>query len=122
MSNFSLDKTKDVCYSVITDKEKRREMMRKKKMVSMLLAFSVLASCVAFGSAVEIDETLTVATEITRKIFKANAKESDTIGYISSTYLQGMDGEEDYILSQCVTGGYAIYEAESMELIEYSDT
>lgn len=63
------------------------------------------------------------ATEITRKIFTGKLGDDDEgFGYIFSSYLRGMDGEEDYILSQCTTGGYAIYEAESMELIEYSDT
>ncbi|MBQ3505970.1 MAG: hypothetical protein IJA89_04265 [Clostridia bacterium] len=96
--------------------------MKKKRFVSMFLVGSVLCSCMAFSSVVKIDEMLTTATEITRKIFTANAEDNSTIGYISSSYLQGMDSQEDYILSQCATGGYAIYEAESMELIEYSDS
>ena len=49
-------------------------------------------------------------------------KSGNTCGYVFSSYLKGVDGEEDYILSQCESGGYAIYEKESMELIEYSDT
>ena len=41
--------------------------------------------------------------------------------YIYSSYLKGADGENDYILTQCATGGYAIFEKDSMEIIEYSD-
>ena len=37
-------------------------------------------------------------------------------------YLQGLDEENDYIIVNSSVGGYAIFEREGMELIEYSDT
>lgn len=98
-------------------------MRNKKKCISILLASSVLGSCFILSSVAEVDDILDKATEITKEIFTANLEEGEMeIGYIFSSYLQGMDGADDYILSQCSTGGYAIYEKESMELIEYSDT
>ncbi len=98
--------------------------MKKKKLLSLLLMVSITGTTFFLNSGTIIDPVLENATLITRKIFYENLKEGEEVphGYFSSSYLKGVDGQEDYILSQCATGGYAIFEKESMELIEYSDT
>ena len=97
-------------------------MKNKNRVVSGLLALIVMTVSFLCGSTSVVDPILDSATQITKKIFSANAvKDKTTHGYIYSSYLMGTDGEEDYILAQCVTGGYAIFERESMEIIEYSD-
>ncbi len=67
------------------------------------------------------DNKLTEAENITKKIFSENLGSEKHVGYMTSKYLQGLDGKKDYILVECETGGYAIYEEESMEIIQYSD-
>ncbi len=97
--------------------------MRKKKFFSMLLVVSILGSTTFLGSEKIFDPVLENATQITKKIFydSFEEKKSKKYGSFSSFYLMGGDGEKDYVLSTCATGGYAIFEKESMELLEYSD-
>lgn len=93
----------------------------KKRIVSLGLCVLLSLYTIILGSSTFVDTTLENATEITRALFNVGKTEEELYpAYISSSYLKGLDGEEDYILSQGEAGGYAIYEKESMELIEYS--
>ncbi len=93
----------------------------KKRIVSLGLCVLLSLYTIILGSSAFVDTTLEKATEITRALFNVGKTEEELYpAYISSSYLKGLDGEEDYILSQGEAGGYAIYEKESMELIEYS--
>lgn len=98
--------------------------MKRRKIVSVLLAsVFISSSTVLLWSNTGVNVEFENATEITRKIFNANAgTEDERKGYMTAEYLQGLDGEQDYILVECDTGGYAIFDRESMEIIEYSDT
>ena len=99
----------------------KKDFISKKKIIAFLTSIMLICSSVLFSSAKTIDEKLVVATKITRKILNVDIKDDkEKCGYISSNYVKGLDGVEDYIISQCATGGYAIFEKESMELIEYS--
>lgn len=89
----------------------------------MLASIFISSSTILFGSNTGVNAEFENATEITRKIFNANAgTEGERKGYMFAEYLQGLDGEQDYILVECDTGGYAIFDRASMEIIEYSDT
>ena len=113
-------------------------MKNKRRIMSVGLATLILSSTFAFGSVVEIDPILEQAEEFAQTLFETELgkeeqesqelleilgeEEKDTKGgYIHASYLQGLDGEEDYILAQRENGGYAIFEKESMEVIEYSN-
>lgn len=99
--------------------------MKKKKMLALFLGSFLAVSSTMFWGGVAIDPELTAAEDITRKIFNANiANENEKkkkIGYFAAEYLPGLDQENDYILVNNTLGGYAIFEREGMELIEYSD-
>lgn len=96
--------------------------MKTKKIVSLVLAISIVGSTFILSSFDEVDETLKNATAIAEKLFSVDKikEEDDKEKYIASSYIKGLDGEESYILSESIAGGYAIFEKESMELIEYS--
>ena len=113
-------------------------MKYKRKILSVGLAALILSSTFAFGSVVELDPILEKAEEFAQTLFETELgkeeQESKELlgilgeeveepksGYIHASYLQGLDGEEDYILVQRENGGYAIFEKESMEVIEYSN-
>ena len=98
--------------------------MRKRKILSIFLMISIIGSTAFLGAVKVVDPVLENATQITRKIFNESIEngEDKKHGYFYSSYLMGVDGKKDYILSTCATGGYAIFEKESMELLEYSDT
>ena len=110
-------------------------MKNKRQILSVGLAMLILSSTVAFGSVVETDPILEKAEEFAKILFEVKLgkeeQESNELlellgeeidetkdGYIHASYLQGLDGEEDYILAQRENGGYAIFEKESMEVIE----
>ena len=96
-------------------------MDSKRKIISLGLIVAMLGTLVISNSAKAVDERLEVASDITRKILNVKVKDDQKkCGYVSSSYIKGLDDIEDYIVSQCATGGYAIFEKESMELIEYS--
>ncbi len=90
------------------------------------MAISVVGSSFLFSSVEKVDPVLENATAIAKKLFYADEvkkdeeKEEKKRETIVSSYLQGLDGEQDYIISESIAGGYAIFEKESMELIEYS--
>ena len=100
--------------------------MKKRKIIAVLLAISVVGSSFLFSSVEKVDPVLENATAIAKKLFYADEvkkdeeKEEKKRETIVSSYLQGLDGEHDYIISESIAGGYAIFEKESMELIEYS--
>ena len=113
-------------------------MKNKRKVLSMLLTVAVLGTSFVMSSTEKLDETLEQAEEFAQTLFETELgkeeqeskelleilgeEEKDTKGgYIHASYLQGLDGEEDYILVQRENGGYAIFEKESMEVIEYSN-
>ena len=104
-------------------------MKSKRRILTVGLALMVLSSTFAFGSVVEIDPVLETAEEAAKKLFSMGAQKDELIienpnkedsTYVYANYLQGLDGNEDYIIAQRDSGGYAIFEKESMELIEYS--
>ena len=113
-------------------------MKNKRRVLSMLLALTVLGTSFVMSSTERSDETLERAEKFAQKLFETELgkeeQESKELlgvlgeeveepksGYIHASYLQGLDGEEDYILAQRENGGYAIFEKESMEVIEYSN-
>lgn len=78
-----------------------------------------------------VNQELLDAEDITRYIFNTNdanieeQNKGSTIakrGYLDASFLKGADGNEDFIIVECESGGYAIYERETMELIEYSNS
>ena len=81
-------------------------MKNKNRVVSGLLALIVMTGSFLCGSTSVVDPILDSATQITKKIFSANAvKDKTTHGYIYSSYLMGTDGEEDYILGNKIMPG-----------------
>ena len=103
------------------------KQMKNKRIIALALCVAtVMSSCLMFSSTTPYDENLLNAAAITRKIFHANLTEEKKekqkeFGTVAAQYLKGLDDSEDYILAQKNTGGYAIFDKESMELIEYSD-
>ena len=98
-------------------------MKKFKKLISFCLVVTILVSSVFLSSSSQVDPILETATEITRKLFNSYEGEDLAIyDYIPSSYVKGVDGEEDYIISERGMGGYAIFEKDTMELIEYSPT
>lgn len=108
-------------------------MKNKKRVLALVLgSVFVLGSTVFLGSTTPVDEKLDMAKEITKKLFIQNLEidlqmdvaedeESVRSGFLSAQYLKGLDGEQDYILVKSSNKGYAIFDKESMELLEYSD-
>lgn len=101
--------------------------MKLRKIVTFGLGTVVaLSSIFVFGSSDFVDSKLQNAEAITKKIFASNAKSEDVnieekLYQMNAEYLMGLDGEKDYVLVQRNGGGYAIFDKESMELMEYSD-
>lgn len=84
---------------------------------------AITVSSMTFLGTMNVDAELSVAEGITRKIFQANAQDGKREKEaFHADYLQGLDEENDYIIVNSSVGGYAIFEREGMELIEYSDT
>lgn len=81
----------------------------------------VLCLSVFLGFSNTKDPVLITFEEITKEILQSEHN-SKSEGYMYASYLKGLDGFNDYVLVECDTGGYAIYEKESMEIIQYSDT
>ncbi len=100
-------------------------MNKNKKVISVILSLTIVAAIpFSLGYSKPTDVYLLNAEEITRKIFTENSKNNtnnERIFNLSANYLNGLNGENDYILVECDVGGYAIFEKESMELIEYND-
>ena len=101
--------------------------MKLRKIVTFGLGITVaVCSVLVCGSAELVDVKLQNAEAITKKIFASNAKSEDVnveekLYQMNAEYLMGLDGEKDYVLVQRNGGGYAIFDKESMELMEYSD-
>ena len=101
--------------------------MKLRKIVTFGLGITVAVSSVLVcGSAELVDVKLQNAEAITKKIFVSNAKMksgnvNEKLYQMNAEYLMGLDGEKDYVLVQQNGGGYAIFDRESMELMEYSD-
>ncbi len=95
-------------------------MKINRKVISVVLSIMIMVLSVFLGSAKDEDAILKEVTEISYKLFNQNEEKINYRGYFTNSYLKGLDGEEeDYILSVGSLGGYAIYEKESLELIEY---
>lgn len=93
-----------------------------KKIISFVMSVILSAVVVGtLGSMQAVDEKLESAEEIAERIFSV-AKEEEKVeqGYLSARYLQGVDGTEDFILVQGSNTGYAIFERDSLDIIEYS--
>ena len=98
-------------------------MKKLKKLSSLSMAILLVCLSLFLGSAKAVDTTLDLASQITRNLFNSyEGEDITTYDYIHSTYLKGVDGNEDYILSEREIGGYAIFEKEHFELLEYSPT
>ena len=110
-------------------------MKNKRRGLAILLALTVLGTSFVIGSTIEEDPILEQAEFFAQTLFETELgkeeQESKELlgilgeeveepkgGYIHASYLQGLDGEEDYILAQRENGGYAIFEKESKEVIE----
>lgn len=108
-------------------------MKNKKRVVALVLgSVFILSSTIFLGSATPVDEKLDMAKEFTKKLFIQNLEmdlqmdivedeESVQGGFLSAQYLKGLDGKQDYILVSNSQKGYAIFDKEGMELLEYSD-
>ena len=104
-------------------------MKNKRRIMSVGLTIAILGTSFMVGSGVEIDPVLATAEEAAKKLFVMGEQKNELIienpnkengAYVYANYLQGLDGNEDYIIAQRDCGGYAIFEKESMEIIEYS--
>lgn len=97
--------------------------MKPAKIKIFIIVILILCSILLSGIATPVDLVLNSACAITRKIFDSNMQDGSTKkGYISARYLKGLDDSNNFILAECDTGGYAIFDKESMELIQYSDS
>ena len=95
-------------------------MKRKARILALALGtMFVVSSTFCLSSTKIIDETLNLAEQTARQIFSQS--EEETFGTVSAQYLSGLDGEKDYILVNRHPQGYAIFEKENMELMEYSE-
>ena len=92
----------------------------KKSIMAVFLSITIVCSLFTSSSALA-DPILQEATKITYALFNTNEEGIEYDGDIMASYLKGLDGNEDYILTKGTSGGYAIFEKESLELIEYSD-
>lgn len=95
-------------------------MKKFRNLIYSIIMVGVLMSTIILSSFSQADKVLLNAEEITKKLLEVGLAEDEELGYISTSYVKGLDGNEDYILAVCETGGYAIYEKETYELIEYS--
>lgn len=92
---------------------------RNALLCTILALFFVLYS--TLGISGRKDPLLETAVEITQKLFLSNSK-GEKKDYISARYLKGLDETDSFVIAECDKGGYAIYDKESLEIIEYSDT
>ena len=95
--------------------------MRKNfsKIISVLSVIVLIASMFVLGSSYYVDEYLKTAQYIAEELFK-QLEQTEEISYVDVRYLKGLDGQEDYILTEREGQGYAIFEKEDMNLIEFS--
>ena len=90
----------------------------KRRSVGALCAMMFFGMSLIFGGAVIVDEKLALAESRALQIFALD--ETDIGGEVKACYLQGLDGEEDYILVEREPAGYAIFYEKNFEIIEYS--
>ena len=90
------------------------------KIFYSIMMIGILVSTMILTSFSSADEILLNAEEITAKLLSVGLNEDESVGYINTSYIKGLNEETDYILAECETGGYAIFEKDTYELIEYS--
>ncbi len=95
-------------------------MKHRKQLLATLTAITLLSTALFSASDIP-DPELENAIDITAKIFTANEEVKDRRYTLFADYVKGLDGEDDYIIVFGKSCGYAIYERETMELIEYSE-
>ena len=88
-------------------------MKKFRNLIYSIIMVGVLMSTIILLSFSQADKVLLNAEEITKKLLEVGLAEDEELGYISTSYVKGLDGNEDYILAVCETGGYAIYEKET---------
>ncbi len=103
-----------------TKTTKKESFMKKSKFFTCLCVVVVIISSTFVGSSSIKPNELENAEIIAQKLFTCS--DVSFSKYLSAQYLKGLDEQNDYILVEAENGGYAIFEEENMELIEYSST
>lgn len=92
--------------------------MKKQKTIVSTFLIAFLICYTLLGLSGTKEPSLTTATEITQNLFAFNSN-GEKNDYISARYLKGLDENESFVLTESEKGGYAIFDKESMELIEF---
>lgn len=90
-------------------------IMKQRKIIAIITSLLVVMSS-TFLSSGSINQELIAAKNMANILFSQDEKGK----IIRAEFLKGLDNNEDYIIVSCENGGYAIFDRENIELIEYS--